>query len=136
MTATQVEWAVTSATASSPTRKQLRRLAIDKIDEETGCGWNLAASTLDWIDSFVQKSRRNEYSTQYPTQRQLLSDQYTVFDVVMPHGHMSKPDTAHAAIERALLDPARDEYGLVHDMRDEHGSPSYCTVQVALGVLR
>ncbi len=53
----------------------------------------------------------------------------------MSHGTSATPGSAHSAIEAALLDPTRDEFGLRHEMREDT-SQSFCTVRVSMGVLR
>ena len=119
-----------------PCSQRARDVAVKAIVRETGCSSKHAVATLAWIESFVKRSRLSSYRTQFPTDGQLGSPQYATFDKVVPHGAFSKSGSAHEAIERALLDPAQDEFSLVHDMRDEYGSPRFCQVQVCLGVMR
>lgn len=115
-----------------PTREQV----LDAIVNQTGCTRSLAGRTINWIDSFVRCARANSYATQFPTTQQLRSQEYRVFDAIVGHGQTSTEGSAHDLIERHLLDPARDEFSLFHDMRDEVGSPNYCQVQVCTGVMR
>jgi hypothetical protein len=114
----------------------LREAAIQAIRTETGCSIRHARVTLDWINNFVVRARMADYRHQYPTDDQMCTPQYRTFDAVIPHGQSSQPGSAHEAIEKAVLDPNRDEFSLLHDQRDDIGSPRYCTVQVCLGVLR
>lgn len=110
--------------------------AVEAIMCEAGCSRKLARRTLAWIESFVEAARSQGYDTQYPTDGQLRSREYRVFDRIMKHGAIPRRASAHAAVEAALLVPSNNEFGIRHNMRDEPGSPNYCTVQVCLNVMR
>lgn len=113
-----------------------REAALSAISRESGCDRELAAKTLSWIEDMVTKVRDTGYATYFPTSDELDTEAYAVLETVMPHGQIAAADSAHAAIEAHVLDPTRDEFGLLHDMQDPEGSPAYCTVQVALGVVQ
>lgn len=115
-----------------PTREQV----VAAIQAETKCSRVEAFNMIQWVEGFVKRSRQGGYVTQYPTARQMAGRNYQVFDAIMPHGQASTPGSAHQLLERLILDSTRNETSLWHDRRDEPGSPAYCTVQVALGVIK
>jgi hypothetical protein len=96
----------------------------------------LASRTIDWINGFVEQCRAADYQTIYPTDVQMATLEYLVFDAIMPHGTVAQSGSAADLVGRFLLDPKRDETDLLHDALDEPHSPTYCTVRIALGVLR
>src|SRR5579871_3385228 len=106
------------------------------IVRETQCSTAHAVSTLDWIEGFIDRARRAGYRVQLPTTDQMATPQYRTFEAIIPHGASSHPGSAHEAVERALLDPSRDEFSLVHNQTDEPGTRHFCTVQVCIGVMR
>lgn len=112
-----------------------RALAIEAMVRETGCTHPEAEKTLTWIEQFVEASRKSAYESVYPTEDQMCTREYEIFDQIMPHGAASTPGSAHQAIEAALLDLTRNEFTLLHDRRDELHSPAFCTVQVCLCVV-
>jgi hypothetical protein len=113
-----------------------RRVAIDAIVRETHCSRDLASSTLRWIEDLVVEARKSGQPRQYPSSAQMHSEQYGVFEQVMPHGTIAAPGSAHAAIEAAVLDPSRDEFGLRHENRDDAtAARTYCHVTVEMSVL-
>ena len=120
---------------SIPTRPT-RGEVLDAIISETGCSRSQAGNALTWITDIVEQARADGYMTYYPTERQMGGRNYRIFDAIMQHGQVSAPGSAHDLVERIVLDPSKDETGLLHDQRDEPGSPAYCTVQVAIGVIR
>ncbi len=113
-----------------------RDQVIELIIRETGCSWRLANSTINWVSGFVDEARAGQYATQYPTTRQMRKPEYRIFDQVVVHGGVAAVGSAHEALEALLLRPDLDETTLVHDQRDEPGSPRYCVVQVCLNVIR
>ncbi|MFZ1811982.1 MAG: hypothetical protein WAU02_00445 [Candidatus Saccharimonadales bacterium] len=116
--------------------KPSKSVVLDLIMAEAGCTRSNAGNVLKWIDGLVKRARAARYGLVYPTAEELRSRNYAIFDQIMPHGEASKPGSAHEAVERFLLNPSRDEIGLIHDMTDTPDNPSYCTVRVSLGVMR
>jgi hypothetical protein len=116
--------------------ENLREIALRKIRKETGCSRSEAKSTLSWINQFVSLARNQGYAVLYPTDEQMSSREYEIFDMIMAHGATAVPDSAHAAVENVLLNRSAEEISILHDQRDEEGSPRYCTVQVCISVIR
>lgn len=132
---------VTSPASTAPSPEYVspqpsRAQVLDAIMRETGCSRSAAGNVLKWIKELVVCAREANYDLVYPTERELEGMVYRLFDMIMPHGKVSTPGSAHALIEAFVLDPTQGEIGLIHDMTDTEGSPSYCTVQVSLGVIR
>lgn len=101
------------------------------------CTAGQAKAMVMWVKGFVNRARTAHYATQYPTTRQMRTPEYRIFDAIMPHGQAATEGSAHDLLQRHVLDPRRDEISLLHDRQhDAPGSPEYCTVQVALSVIR
>lgn len=84
---------------------------------------------MQLVDEFVEEARTN-YNRVYPSTEQLRSPGYRVFHLVIPHGQrVAPPGSAHAAIEDAVLDRARGELSLHHDMRP-NGQYTHCGVYI------
>jgi hypothetical protein len=113
-----------------------RDVALRRIRKETGCSRSEAKRALNWINQFVILSRNEGYGTIYPTDEQMDTREYQIFDQIMAHGKSAIPDSAHAAVEDYLLDRSAEEVSILHDQRDEEDSPRYCTVQVCINVIR
>lgn len=113
-----------------------RNDVVEAIMAEASCTYGQASSALDWIRGFVNRSRLSDYSTQYPTDAQMDTVEYKVFDAIMPHGTAPEPGSAADLVNQHVLDPARGENSLWHDTEyDRVGERYYCTVKVALGVI-
>lgn len=112
-----------------------RTVAIRLTMAETGCTEKQAADMIKWLDVYVRRARRTNYRSQYPTDGSMRTDEYRLFEQVIPHGATSREGSAHEAIERALLNPSMDEYTITHEGRDDAHSPRYCQIQVAISVL-
>ena len=123
---------IDSTISPKPTRAEV----LDAIVAEAQCDRGEAGNALAWITDIVDRVRASDYTTYYPKNRQMRGRNYQVFDAIIQHGQASQPGSAHEMVERFVLDPTRDETALFHDNRDEEGSPNYCSVQVALGVIR
>lgn len=115
--------------------KPKKSVVLDAIVAETGCTRSAAGNAIAWIRGLVDRARSAKYGIVYPTTKELQSQNYRVFDTIMPHAQTSEPGSAHALVEAYLLDPSRDETGLIHDMTDTPDNPSYCTVRVSVGVI-
>lgn len=118
--------------SAKPTRQEV----LKAIMTETSCTKSQAGNALTWIIGMVESIRDKAYATHYPSEREMRGRNYYLFDTIMQHGQASTPGSAHDMVERFVLDPSREETALFHDNRDEVGSPSYCSVQVAVGVIR
>lgn len=105
-----------------------QQIAIERIMVEAECTRYEAMKTIAWVKKFVCAARRDNYATQYPTDEQLDSGEYGIFDAIMPHGAGAQPGSAHEALEKLVLDPTRDEYSLRHNM-DGQG---YCEVDILI----
>lgn len=132
-----VKVAPTRAPESIPTRPT-RKQTIDAIVAEIGCTHQAAADVIDYVHSFVQRARAGKYAKVYPSEYELAETAYDTMDLIMPHGQTAVPGSgsAHDVLSRHLLKPDRDEFSLVHDMRNEFGEQRlYCTVTVSLATL-
>lgn len=107
-----------------------QQIAVERIMAEAECTRREALLTINWVKRFVHAARKNDYATQYPTDRQLDSTEYYIFDAIMPHGAGAQPGSAHEALEKAVLDPRRDEYSLRHEMNGE----GYCEVDILVSI--
>jgi hypothetical protein len=116
--------------------KPTKAEVLDAIMAETGCTRSEAGNVIAWAKKIVGHCRANNYRAYYPTEVEMRGTTYRITDEIIQHGQAATPDSAHALMEGLLLDPTRDETGLLHDNRDESGSPSYCQIQVAIGVIR
>ncbi|MGH7240960.1 MAG: hypothetical protein ACREGB_01545, partial [Candidatus Saccharimonadales bacterium] len=67
-----------------------------------------AADTIDWVIDLVQDCRDSGYEVVYPTESQMDSLSYTIFDALMPHGQKAY-DTGSTAdlLAKHVLDPSR-----------------------------
>lgn len=125
--------AVDTTISGKPTKAEV----LDAIERETGCTRALAGSVISWVGDIVDHQREVCYKHSFfPTSSAMSGLVYSVFDAIVGHGKASTPGSAHQLLEAYLLDPTKDETGIFHDNRDEQGSPSYCRVQVAIGVIR
>lgn len=119
-----------AATDTEPAADR-RQDAIMKIVQESGVSTGEAARTLVWVNKLAKKARHPKQLTDglyHLTDDELGSREYRVFDSVVSHGLISKPDSAHAAIERFVLKD--DEFGLMHDQVGEQ--KKYCTVSITV----
>jgi hypothetical protein len=96
---------------------------------ETGCTLNEARNMIDWVEDFVLRSRRTDYSVLYPRTRQMSGRNYEIFDAIMPHGMAPTPGTAADAVNKALLDMTRGETYILHDQTQRFDAV-YCSVTV------
>lgn len=111
-----------------PSTRQSRQLF-----DETGCTERVARGTVSWVGELVERARQGGCdSVVFPTDAEMATTAYRIFDRIAPHGCTATPGSAHAAVEAAVLDPARDETGLVHEQRERR----YCEVRVVVGVMR
>ncbi len=108
-----------------------RDIAIRAIILETACLWEEAESTLEWINRFVHECREGGYYPVHPTDADMLGREYEIFDLVVPHDGTAKLGSAHKAIEKALLDPSKDEFALRH-FQIKVGSREDCNVEVCV----
>jgi hypothetical protein len=102
--------------------------ALAKIMDETGRPRHEAVAGLQFITEMVQQARTGTrcgtVGTHHLTYDEMNMLGYEVMDEVMPHGETALPDSAHAAIEMAVL--GADEFRLVHD--NPTGMPEDCVV--------
>ena len=110
-----------------------REEAVLAIMSGTGCTRALADSTLTWIGGFVERSRTAGYDYQYPTTDQMMTAEYGVFDRVFQHGQQPIPGSAASIVVSFLLDPAMDEFTIIHDQQDR--APHFCRVRVVIGIM-
>lgn len=116
--------------------KPSRAVVLNAIMAETGCNRPMAGQVLAWVKRMVAQIRESGYLTYYPTDDELDSPVYRVFDAVMSHGSTAAPGSAHAKIEAHVLKATDDEFGLRHDMQEDAPGTSYCTVEVVFSVVR
>lgn len=113
-------------------------IAVKKIVEEafdeTGCTEADAKAAITWLNRYVEAARVDDYAWQFPCTDDMQGIEYKILDVVMQHGAVATAGSAHEALQNALLDPSKGELTLLHDDRDEEGTPTYCSFQVAIGV--
>ena len=126
----------TAFAAESIPERPTKAEVLDAIMDETGCTRSEAGNVIAWVKKIVGHCRAIDYRAYYPTPVEMRGTTYRLTDEIVQHGQAATPDSAHALLEGLLLDPERDETGLLHDNRDESGSPSYCQIQVAIGVIR
>lgn len=133
---------VVETTNSSPNmiesipQRPTKAEVLDAIMAETDCTRSEAGNVIAWAKKIVGHCRATNYRAYYPTVVEMRGTTYRITDEIVQHGKAAAKGSAHALLEGLLLDPERDETGLLHDNRDESGSPSYCQIQVAIGVIR
>ena len=59
---------------------------------------------------------------------------HDILEVIAPDGAVSQPGSAHAMLERFVLDRKLGELGLLHD-NDGNGEPRFCNVTVRWSVI-
>lgn len=105
--------------------------AIDQVALEARCTPAEARNLLEWIRSIVHEARRTDYQPQLPTTSDMSGRTYLILDHIMPHASRSRPGSAHAALEAALLDQNRGELAIMHDNRSAGAEmPLHCEVEV------
>ncbi len=130
------------AASTKETVKTPLDIAVDKVVAESGCTPAEAETMItDWLTSIVERSRKTG-GTAYPYDSEMFvggygssenTRSYEIFDSVMPHGQASTPGSAHEAMENVVLDPSRDEYGLIHDQTGD--TQRHCTVTTMIGTV-
>lgn len=136
---------IDTAAPVAPTKETVKTpldIAVDKVVAESDCTPAEAETMItDWLMPIVERSRRTG-GTAYPSDSEMFvggygstesTRSYAIFDQVMPHGEASAPGSAHEAIEKVVLDPSRDEYGLIHDQTGDR--QRHCTVTTKIGTV-
>jgi hypothetical protein len=130
LTTQQLDHPASAAPAATARTVTTHETAIMRIMDETGCDALEAQLVITWYLPFIRAAREDGYFEQHPHQSDLASAAYPLVDQVTPHGAQSRPGSAHAALEEHLLDPARGELGLQHDMSG--GVARYCSITVTV----
>ena len=136
---------IDTAAPVAPTKETVKTpldIAVDKVVAESDCTPAEAKTMItDWLTPIVERSRRTG-GTAYPYDSEMFvggygstenTRSYAILDRVMPHGEASTPGSAHEAIEKVVLDPSRDEYGLIHDQTGD--TQRHCTVTTMIGTV-
>lgn len=120
---------ITSAAPASD-EPDLFDLAVNAIMKETGRPRHEAVEGLQFIFSMADKARRGArcktVGTHHLDDEEMESLGYAVMDQVMEHGSEADEGSAHAAIQRAVLQP--NEFALMHD--NPSGKREDCVVTV------
>ncbi len=113
--------------AASPSRAKV----IVTICRQTGLGPYNAGETVDWLETKVIVSiRQNNYQPYHPTTEE-LAQHHEVLTLIMPHGALSRPGSAHFVLEQYLLNiDRRFEHALIHEATGNAATP--CEVEIRL----
>ena len=113
-----------------------RDVLVDAIKAETGASTKKARLFFAWIDNVVDIIRARGFQSHYLTDDE-LAHYHDLMEAVMPDNQAPSPGSAHDLLERYVLEPGRDEFGLRHSKSENfnQSSPAYCTVEVHLNVI-
>jgi len=104
----------------------LRVIATEAIAFEARCRLREATRALRWVDKRVKDARRKGYATIFPDDSAELS----IIARIISSGEQSSPGSAHAAIEKALLNSRQGESAIILEYHDASLSSPYSAFTV------
>lgn len=139
----QIDIAAPAATREEVTTKSPLDIAVDKTVAEAGCT-PVEAETMitDWLCPILERSREGGGGMTYVYDEEMfdgyhgstvLTKSYQIFDSVLSHGETSTADSAHEAIEKAVLKPELNEFSLIHSQTE--GRVQHCYVATHIGAV-
>lgn len=116
-------------------RRQKLVEVANAVSQTANVNLKKAVRYINWVEDIVGIMRVCEYDTHYLTQDELLR-YHDIMEAVMPDEMAPVPGSAHDLLERYVLDPSREEFGLRHSRSpDVAGTPEYCTVDLQLHII-
>lgn len=113
------------------TREELCQSIVDK----TGCTPHKAQRLVNLVGDWLGRARQHPAGVCFPYFEEMDTEEYHLFDAVVPHGAVATPGSVHAKMEGYFL--KGNELAIMHDrVRDSDTTPEHCEVALKFSVQR
>ena len=89
-------------------------------------------SALRSIEKIAKWCRNHRYARYLPTDAEMETTDYTIVNLLLPHGQAPAVDSAADKIGRYVLKPERGETSFWHDQDQDPLSGTYCTFGITV----